>query len=192
MVVHLFISFAILFGGASKENSPAFSASAIFFCDTSRKPSWTLEESVSDTMNLLFIRDTVWTYDSLQVKLGKDYSELFSFIFQHGLNPGKILATYFSSSSPIVFEPAVEIRKVPAQSLGRVRFKKTNGGKVIIAHFQGPYSEIRKAYQEILNFMKAKNKEADGPPFEVYLNDPSSVKDPYDLKTDLYQPIRGN
>ena len=192
MVVHLLISFAILFGGTPKENSPVFSAYLMSICDTSRKPSWTLEETVSDTMDLLFIRDTVWTYDSLQVKLGKDYSELFSFIFQHGLNPGKILATYFSSSSPVVFEPAVEIRKVPAQTIGRIQFKKINGGKVIIAHFQGPYSEIRSAYQEILNYMKANNKEAIGQPFEVYLNNPSTVKDPYDLKTDLYQPIRDN
>ena len=140
-------------------------------------------------MNILTVRDTVWSYDSLQARIGRDYNQLFSFAFQHGLRPKRILATYYSSVIPVVFEPALEIEKFPDQSTGRIEFKKWNGGKVIIAHFQGPYTDIKMAYEEIQNFMKAKNKEASGGPFEVYLNNPSLVKDPYDLKTDLYQPI---
>jgi effector-binding domain-containing protein len=186
VIIQVLISSAIFF---AKSISPDFPPE-IFFNDTSRKPTWSLEETTVDSMKLVSIRDTVLEYDSFQVKLGKDYSQIFAFVFQKGLRPAKILATYLSSGSPLIFEACVEVEKFPSTTAGRIEFKILAGGKMIIAHFQGPYNEVKLAYKEIQNFMKAQNKEANGPPFEVYLNNPSAVKDTYDLKTDLYQPIR--
>jgi effector-binding domain-containing protein len=37
--------------------------------------------------------------------------------------------------------------------------------------------------------MKDNNRKEKGKPFEVYLNDPSAVKSPNEIRTDVYQPV---
>ncbi len=122
--------------------------------------------------------------------LSKDYGELFSFIYQNGLKPGKTMAFYYSSQLPFIMEAAVEVDKLPAQTTGRIKINKLNGGYAVIAHYKGPYDRVSIAYTAIGNWLKQQNKSAAGAPFEVYLDDPSTVKDPFDLRTDVYQLIK--
>jgi effector-binding domain-containing protein len=191
MVTHFIISLLLALGPPLKQFSLVHPTSlTAHLGDTARKPIVSIEESRIDSMSLLVIKDTVGSYDSLQLKLGKDYSQIFSFVFQQGLHPGKTLATYFSFANPVAFETAVEVNRFPERALGRIEFKKTEAGKVVIAHYQGPYSQVSMAYDAIRNFMKVSGEEPIDHPFEVYLNNPSLVKDPFDLKTDLYQRLR--
>jgi effector-binding domain-containing protein len=43
------------------------------------------------------------------------------------------------------------------------------------------------AYSALDYWLEKNDKAAGGLPFEVYLNDPVTVQDPYDLRTDIYQ-----
>src|SRR6516165_6938846 len=89
MVTHFIISLLLALGPPLKQFSLVHPTSlTAHLGDTTRKPI--------ESMSLLVIKDTVGSYDSLQLKLGKDYSQIFSFVFQQGLHPGKTLATYFS------------------------------------------------------------------------------------------------
>ena len=45
-------------------------------------------------------------------------------------------------------------------------------------------------YNEIAKWLKENDKQARELPFEVYLNEPSQVKDKYELKTDVYQLLK--
>ena len=173
MVTHFIISLLLALGPPLKQFSLVHPTSlTAHLGDTARKPIVSIEESRIDSMSLLVIKDTVGSYDSLQLKLGKDYSQIFSF------------------ANPVAFETAVEVNRFPERALGRIEFKKTEAGKVVIAHYQGPYSQVSMAYDAIRNFMKVSGEEPIDHPFEVYLNNPSLVKDPFDLKTDLYQRLR--
>ncbi|MDP4216556.1 MAG: GyrI-like domain-containing protein, partial [Bacteroidota bacterium] len=87
----------------------------------------------------------------------------------------------------LILDAAVEVDKRPDQLTGRVKWIALRSGNAIVAHYQGPYDQIGPAYTALFNRLKQQNKMADGPPFEVYLNDPMSVKDPFDLRTDVYQ-----
>jgi len=55
---------------------------------------------------------------------------------------------------------------------------------------QGPYTQLGEAYNQIESWLKQNNRMARGNPFEIYLNDPSTVKDPSEIKTDIYQPLQ--
>jgi effector-binding domain-containing protein len=158
--------------------------------DTIRKPVITLEETILSPMHILTIPDTAKSMEEIGLLIGKDYGELFAFINQQQLQPGKVLAFYYSSEVPFVMDVAVEVNKLPQQLTGRIKAKEIEGGKAIVAHYQGPYEQIAMAYAELNNWIKKNNKEQVGLPFESYLNDPYSVKDPWELRTDIYQRIK--
>jgi effector-binding domain-containing protein len=84
---------------------------------------------------------------------------------------------------------AVETNQVPTELSGRIQSRTQKGGQVLIAHMWGPYDQVGQAYTQIENWLKENKRQAKEPSFEVYVNDPSAVKDPSEIQTDVYQPI---
>jgi len=163
----------------------------LFSCrDTLQKPVVSLEDTVVDTICMVEIRDTAAKADDFNRLLQRDYAQLFSFIIQQGLRPGKIMVFYHTMQPPFVFDAAVEVDKFPVRLTDRMRINKTRGGPVLIAHYKGPYDQIAVAYTAIKEWLEQHNKQVCGFPFEVYLNNPSSVKDPFELRTDVYQELK--
>lgn len=157
--------------------------------DTTRKPTAYLEEVTVDTMSILVIKDTAKTMNDISSVIGGGYGELFTFINQAGLQPGKVMASYHTFQPPFIMDIAVEVNKFPAQASGRIRVDKIAGGRAIIARYKGPYEKIGMAYDAIAGWLKDHQKKSKRPPFEVYLDDPATVKDPFELRTDVYQLI---
>ena len=155
--------------------------------DTARKPSVTLQDTLMDPMLILMIRDTAACHDDLGRAFSKDYGELFTYIGQNDLRPGKLLAQYYTFKSAFIFDVAVQIDRLPTTTKGRIKINRINGGNVVIAHYIGPYDQIGMAYSALDYWLEKNDKAAGGLPFEVYLNDPVTVQDPYDLRTDIYQ-----
>ncbi|MBS1563192.1 MAG: GyrI-like domain-containing protein [Bacteroidetes bacterium] len=141
-------------------------------------------------MAIIYIRDTVSSMNDLSLLLGKDYSELFAYIQEKKLDARKVMAFYRSSQTPFVVDVAVETDKWPMQTSGRIHINKIKGGNAIVAHYTGPYNQSGAAYKAIHKWLGQHNKTAEGVPFEVYLNSPATVTDPYDLRTDVYQFIK--
>ena len=158
--------------------------------DTTRKPTVNLEETTVDTMTILVIKDTAASAEDISRIIGAGYGELFTFINQNGLTPGRVMAFYYTYQPPFKMDIAVEVDRVPPQTTGRIKLNRIYGGNAIVARYQGPYEKVELAYTAIMNWLKEHNQEAKGRPFEVYLNDPATVKDPYELRTDVYQLIR--
>jgi effector-binding domain-containing protein len=158
--------------------------------DTARKPTVGLEETTVDSMIILVIKDTATSMEDISRVIGAGYGELFTFINQTGLIPGKVMAFYYTYQPPFKMDIAVEVNKIPAQTTGRIKLNKIFGGKAIVARYRGPYEKVEIAYTAIADWLKQHQQEAKGLPFEVYLNDPATVKDPYELRTDVYQLTR--
>ena len=149
-----------------------------------------LEKTSFDDMSILFISDTAVQTQDLGPTFSKDYGELMRFVQQNQLAPKKFLAWYYSAQPPWKMDVAVETDKIPSELTGRISSRIEKGGEVLIAHMWGPYSELSRAYTQIKNWLKENSRIARGNPFEVYLNDPSIVKDPSEIKTDIYQPLQ--
>lgn len=158
--------------------------------DTAKKPSAYIEEAWVDTMTILCIKDTAVSMADISRAIGAGYGELFTYINQTGLQPGRVMAFYITYKPPIIMKTAVEVNRVPDKLAGRIRVDKIPAGSAIIAHYKGPYEKVEFAYNAIADWLKQHKKEAARPPFEVYLNDPATVKDPYELRTDVYQFLK--
>lgn len=157
--------------------------------DTTRKPTVYLEEVTVDTMSILVIKDTAKTLKDISRVIGAGYGELFTFTNQAGLQPGKVMASYHTFQPPFIMDIAVEVNKFPAQVTGRIKVNKVAGGRAIVVRYKGPYDKIGMAYEAIASWLKDHQKKPKRPPFEVYLDDPATVKDPFELRTDVYQFI---
>lgn len=148
-----------------------------------------LEKTTFRDMSVLYINDTAAVTETIKDILGKAYGELMQFIQQNKLQPQKFMAWYYSTQPPWSMDVAVEIITIPPKLSGRVQSRIQKGGDVLIAHMWGPYDQVSNAYVKIENWLKENKRKAKGNPFEVYLNDPSAVKNPSEIRTDIYQPI---
>ena len=163
----------------------------IFCCvDTSKTPDLILEKVVLKPMTILYIHDTS-RMDKLSEVFGKDYGELFSFIGKNGLIPSKTMTFYYNYSDPIIMDIAVEVNRTVSISGNRIRSKVIDGGDAIVVHYIGPYEQMEKPYNLISQwFENNKNYQPKDLPFEVYLNDPGTIKNKNELRTDIYQFIK--
>jgi effector-binding domain-containing protein len=150
----------------------------------------TISRVIMKPIKMVYIVDSVVTVDSFSSKMGKGYGILFTLIGQQQLKPGKVMAMYHTITPPYIFDIAVEVDKAPMQVTDGVQYKTIAGGDAIVVHYKGPYENIHNAYQQIEEWLKKNNKQMAGPPIEVYLNDPATVKDKNELLTDVYQLIK--
>ena len=141
-------------------------------------------------MLVLFIVDTATTTESIKDVFGKDYGELTQHIQLNKLQPQKFMAWYYSSQPPWPIDVAVETNKIPSQLTGRIQTRTLEGGEVLIAHMWGPYDQAGRAYTEIENWLKENNRKAKANRFEVYLNDPSMVTDPSEIRNRYLSTVR--
>lgn len=153
--------------------------------DTIPKPIVTVQKMVVSPMSVLYIRDSA-TVSGLSKVFEKAYSELFSFAGSNKLKPLKTIA-FYQSYIPLLLDVALEVDKIPTHLTGRVQSKIVNGGEAIVAHYTGSYEQMEVAYNALTKWLKENNRTAKGLPFESFLNDPASVKNKYELKTDVYQ-----
>ena len=149
-----------------------------------------IERITMKPMNVVYITDTAETVESFSPKMEKGYGILFGFIGRQQLKPGKVMTIYHTMKAPWVFDIAVEVDKASAELTSEVQFKTIEGGDAIVVHYKGPYEKIEKAYLQIEEWLKKNNKQRSGPPMEVYLNDPATVKDKNELLTDVYQLVK--
>lgn len=153
------------------------------------KKSLVLEKVMVKPFKVLYITDTT-SMAEISKAIGKDYGELYSFIGQQHLKPGRAMAFYESYSDPITMDVAVEVDHEPAPLSGRIKSRTIEGGEAVVAHYTGPYEEMEGPYNEITKWLRDNNRQPREMPFEVYLNSPSEVKDKTELKTDVYQMLK--
>lgn len=157
--------------------------------DTIKKTNVVLEKVLSEPFNVLIIRETTGMA-ALSKVFEADYGEIFNFIRKNDLKSGRVMAFYLDYEDPVTLEVGVEVDRIPGKLNGRIESKFVAGGDAIIAHYTGPYEEMETPYNEIKKWLKDNNREPRGFLFEVYINDPSQVKDKYGLKTDVYQLLK--
>jgi DNA-binding transcriptional MerR regulator len=68
--------------------------------------------------------------------------------------------------------------------------RRFEGGKAACAIHVGPYDELGMAYRELEVWVNERDLETASPPFDIYLNDPSEVKDPAKFETEIVWPVK--
>lgn len=156
--------------------------------DTTKLPKMVVEEITVQPMVALVIKDTAATMADVGPVLGKDYSEIQSFMQSNGLQfAGQPMAWYFSQPPPFILEAGIPVNKKPAAGEGRISIREVSRAKAVAVHFWGPYEQIPQAYAKISDWLKKNKKKPNGAVFEIYVTDPSTVSDPYQVQTDIIQ-----
>lgn len=153
-------------------------------------PKVTLEEQDQPAMQVLTIMDTAKVEAEIGPKLQKAYGEMGQLLQSAQLSMQRApMAWYYSSAEPYVLEAAVAVDKTPKNTPGRIRFRQVAGGKALVAHYFGPYEESKIAYKQIQDWILAHKATAKGAPYEIYMDDPTTKKSMYEVRTDIVQPL---
>ncbi len=66
---------------------------------------------------------------------------------------------------------------------------ETPDGRALRGVHRGPYGELPKTYQAMMDHMEASGLQMDGPAWEIYLSDPAETSQEA-LETEVYLPVK--
>jgi len=168
---------------ALKDSTPA--------ADSTKEPVISIEETTMKSMHLLVIKDTAQSTALIGPKLGADYGKIGKCMKAcNAQMAGAPMASYNQQQAPFIFEAAVPFNIICPNPTGGVYNKEIKAGKAVVAHFFGPYELTVKGHAAIQAWLKKNHKTATGSSWEVYVTDPTTVKDPYLVQTDIYYTIQ--
>lgn len=161
-----------------------------------RPPIVNIIDTLAVKRTVIFCADSAATFERIAIKLGKVYSgKLADYIKKNNLKiTGKPMAWYKKLKAPYFFEAAMPVNKKGAKAVAGVQVRDLAAGKVVVAHFYGPYELLPVGYDAVKEYMKDNKKIAAGSPYEIYVTDPidkdGKPVDPYKIQTDIVFPIR--
>lgn len=161
-----------------------------------RPPIVNIIDTLAVKRTVIFCADSAATFERIAIKLGKVYSgKLADYIKKNNLKiTGKPMAWYKKLKAPYFFEAAMPVNKKGAKAVSGVQVRELAAGKVVVAHFYGPYELLPVGYDAVKEYMKDNKKIAAGSPYEIYVTDPidkdGKPVDPYKIQTDIVFPIK--
>lgn len=175
-----------------KKNKPVKGDSAV----SAGTPIINLSDTSVPPEFLITLKDSAIDNVRLSQKLARLYGEkLPRAIGQMKLKiTGPPRAWYRSQKAPFFFEAGFPVDRKPGKPPKGFLVKKLPGGRVIRAHFYGPYEETTQAYDVIRDWLKDQHRMSNGSFYEEYVDNPIGADgkpmDPYKVKTDIVMPYR--
>lgn len=129
--------------------------------------------------------------------IGDALGAVFAHAQQHGIQPsGRPFARYLDTGpGAMTLEPGVFV-SAPAGMTGAdddevddVRLVTIPGGPVATTLHRGPYETLHEAYAALEAWVKEQGLSPAGPPWEVYITDPTQVEDPSEWETEVNWPV---
>lgn len=157
-----------------------------------REPVISIDTVTIKPQTVLFISDSAGSSAEVGKKLAQIYgAEIGAFIRKKGMHmAGAPLAWYSSDHFPMTFDAGIPVDKNPSGTEGRIHVRRIAGGPGVVAHFWGPYELDPLGYKALADWLKRNGKTGADLPYEVYVGDPGTEKDPYKVQTDICQAFR--
>jgi len=143
-----------------------------------------------ENCNVLFLKSDVNTKNIAQV-MKINYNKIMSLIgedLQLMGYPRCIYNEWDKETGDMKIECAIPIQKKILPANG-IKYKEIAGGKTLMLTHYGPYSSIKQSYEKMLNYMKEKDIQSNGAPWEEYLTNPQKEPDQSKWETRIYFPI---
>jgi effector-binding domain-containing protein len=153
-----------------------------------------ISETMAEDMFLLATKDSCSTeHSKISEAFGKNFGKLMKFMGDNKIEmmgmPISVAHAWEPENDRFVFEVALPIAKTKIKNSDGIYGREMKGGNVVVGKQMGPYSEMEKTYNSLMDYMKEKGIEASGMPYEVYANDPTSVE-PKDIMTLVNFPVK--
>ena len=146
-----------------------------------------IEEHLLPEQNLLLIRDSAGpaTYSKV---MNKAYADIMNFTESQKIEckgcPFAIYLKYDTVTMFSVMDLGIPIDKV-VKGKGRIRMETIPAGNAVIAYYFGPYDKTASTYYALHKYCQESKKSTIGGPWELYVTDPRSEKDPMKIETDI-------
>ncbi len=151
-----------------------------------------IEEKTIPEQLTLMIKDSAGPKTFGEV-MGKGFSEIMAFAKSSNLIvKGPPFARYLKWDSVTyfaVFDLGIPVEKAE-KGKGRVRVESVPAMKVIQAKYFGPYDKTEKVYRNLAQYSKEAELQEAGGPWEIYVTDPTTEKDPMKVETDIVFPVK--
>ena len=163
-----------------------------------KAPIINIVDTTSDKQIFIYVKDTAASTAEISTALSEIYGSILPAIIKtYKLKvTGPPIALYKSLTAPYYFEAGFPIAQKPVKNIKGAMVKTIEGGKVVVAHFFGPYDITHMAYEAVDDYLKANKKKKLGQPYEIYIGDPMDKQnkkiDPYKVQTDIVFPYVNN
>lgn len=146
---------------------------------------------MEDDIWFLSIRDTI-NQMNMNNAHGKFYEEINQFLILNELDVSEPpLVIYHSWSDTLVdIEVGVSVGDSLVLGNARIKMSKIEKSNVVTAIHYGAYERLPETYFGINEWMRSNKVVVKGPPWEIYLTDPSTESDPKKWETAIFFPIK--
>ena len=153
-----------------------------------RAPSSKIEIRTLTVKDVASVRETIGR-DDISEAMGRNFQAVGSAIAKQGAEiAGSPFARYHSFGDEIDLEAGMPV-KSPITADGDVKPSQLPGGSVVLAVHAGPYESLGMTYDALEAWMTSTHRTPSGPPWEIYLTDPSNEPDPSKWLTQVIWPI---
>lgn len=136
----------------------------------------------------LSIRDTI-NQMNMNNAHGKFYEEIKQFLNADEVIEPPLVIYHFWSDTLVDIEVGVSIVDSSMLGNGRITMSKIEKSNVVTAIHYGAYERLPETYFGINEWMRSNKVVVIGPPWEIYLTDPSTEANPKKWETAIYFPI---
>lgn len=148
------------------------------------------KKMMDEDLWFLSIRDTI-NQMSMNNVHGKFYEEINQFLIEKDLDNSEppLVIYHFWSDTLIDIEVGVPVADSLIVGNMRIKMNKIEKSNVITAVHYGAYERLPETYFGINEWMRRNKVVVIGPPWEIYLTDPSTEADPKKWETAIFFPI---
>lgn len=142
-----------------------------------------------DEIPLLVMRDKV-EREQIGQALGRMFPAVFAYATQNGIPiTGAPLVRYTSMGEDgMGIEAGLPVAPgSPGQ--GDIHATSIPAGRVATTLHRGPHEDLYSAHLAVHEWLEENDVEANGHPWEFYVNDPTEVSGPEEYLTEIYVPI---
>ena len=163
------------------------------YCEKNKTPKVSddikIEVTQTSDINYMAVREKADT-SNIGPMLGKCYGMIGAVLKKQKLEmAGPVFAIYYSESSTnFDFDAAVQVNQAGKED-GNVKPGLLKATKAVVAHHFGPYENTPAAHEAIGKYISENHLKITGPVWEVYVNDPMTVKNPSEIQTDIYYGV---
>ena len=120
--------------------------------------------------------------------------EMYAYLERVGARPtGPPLSLWYSDPDITPGESEIETCvpiEQPVPSSGRMTAGELPAGPLAYTIHEGPYDDMRAAFDAVWEWIQGNNREAAGPPRDVILVGPGDTDNPEEYRTEIGWPIR--
>jgi effector-binding domain-containing protein len=153
-----------------------------------RAPSSRIEIRILRPHQTASVRETV-RQDDLAAAMGSMFQAVRQAVTRQRIETdGALFARYHEFGETVDLEAGVPV-KTPVEPEGQVRPSQLPSGPAAIAVHAGPYETLSQTYAAIEAWLSSTGRTASGPPWEIYLTDPSVEPDASKWLTEVIFPL---